>query len=742
MARREKTGQPVSYSGGPKEERCWFESAWPVRLVAFIFLVGLAAYLVFFYHVKVGADVYSYQRLAFLLLPDELLLSWCGGEVGGVKILDRAWPIGVASVIWGAAGLLGWLILDVLRVDKHLDRVEATALAFGLGLNGVSLFSLVVGLLGGLGQPAWFVLLALSLITAVGWRQWQRGGPRHARAGGAAARYMSANEAIPRRWTRPRWWWAVVPFAFVLLAGGVLPPVHFDVLEYHLQVPKEWCQQGSVTFLPHNVYGNMPLGGEMLATQAMPLMPGPLSWWWGALAGKLAMACYTILTTVLIFAAGRRFYSAHAGIFAALIYISTAWVAFVSLNGLNEGIVAYYLFASFYAGKLWWDTRREDARPQWGLLALTGLLAGAATSCKYTSLLFVAPPLLILVFSGGRGYRVRASFVFLLAAGLACGLWFGKNWVYTGNPTYPLLVSVFGGETRTPEKDAQWRKAHQVPRNSQGHRYSFAQAGKSLLKVLGGSWRQNPLLVPCAALLLLRRRRNRDIAYWAAMLVFVMVAWWAGTHRLDRFWVPAIPVMALLAGVGAAWSSSGLWRRFMVTVIAVMLVVNFVSITAPGLADNRYFVSLEQLRDDPRLRQATNKQRTIAFGYLHRHVPAGCRVLVVGEAAVFNLRVPVLYNTCFDDCVFERIFRGRTEAQRRTRLAELGISHVYIDWSELRRYRQPGNYGYSSYVTPPLVHNELVGGQQLLRQVKVPELDPELGEIFTVRDEPPGLAKE
>lgn len=735
MARRGKKRIAPPDRGEPRGESQRRETGqadvqWAVWLVALVFLVGFSIYLALFYRTELAPDVYGYQRLAYLLLPDQLCSSWCGGEVGRVAILDRAWPLAVAGAIWGVAGMLGWLVLDALRVRKYLDRLETAVLALGIGLNGVSLFALAVGLLGGLRQPIWFGSLALGLGTAVVWRQLQ-------------SRRLCDTEEVPSAGRAPgehvgggtrgklSWWWGLLPFAGVLLAGGVLPPQHFDVLEYHLQVPKEWYQQGSVTFLPHNVYGNMPLGGEMLAAQAMSLMPGPLSWWWGALAGKVAMAGYPVLTALLLFAAGRRFYSIRAGVFAALIYISTAWIAFVSLHGLNEGVVAYYLFAAFYAGKIWWDAEHAQQRPQWGLLALTGLPAGAAVACKYTALLFVVAPLAALAFGIGRGYRVRAAVGFLLVVFLACGLWFAKNWAFTGNPTYPLVATVFGGETRTPEKVAQWRRAHQVPPNEQGDRYSFSQAGKAVLTVLGGSWRQNPLIVPCAVLLIFRGRRNRDLAYWAAMLALFLVAWWVTTHRLTRFWVPAIPLMALLAGVGATWSPTSVWRRFMAVVLAVMLVVNFVFITAPGLADNRYFVSLEQLRDDLRLVQG-DQQRAIAFRYLCNHVPAGAQVLMVGEAAVFSLRVPALYNTCFDECVFERIFRGRDEAERRARLSELGVSHVYIDWAELRRYRQPGNYGYSSYVTRSLVHGELVQKQQLLRRVSVPDLDPRIGEIFAV----------
>ena len=82
------------------------------------------------------------------------------------------------------------------------------------------------------------------------------------------------------------WWWLAVPFVLVIVGGALLPPIDFDVLEYHLQVPREWVQSGRITFLPHNVYGNMPLGAETLAALTMALSPGELGWWWGALGGQ------------------------------------------------------------------------------------------------------------------------------------------------------------------------------------------------------------------------------------------------------------------------------------------------------------------------------------------------------------------------------------------------------------------------------------------------------------------------
>jgi hypothetical protein len=183
----------------------------------------------------------------------------------------------------------------------------------------------------------------------------------------------------------------------------------------------------------------------------------------------------------------------------------------------------------------------------------------------------------------------------------------------------------------------------------------------------------------------------------------------------------------MAAAIGATWSSSPVWRGTMWTVLALGLAANFVLVASPLVGDNRYFVRLEQLRDDPQLSTVS-----IAHRYLNEHVPSGRRALVVGDAAVFNLRVPVLYSTCFDTCILEELVRDRSTAQRRARLAELRVSHIYVNWAEIARYRQHGNYGFTGYITPELVHGELEVGQRLIRSVAVPELDPQQGEVFEV----------
>jgi hypothetical protein len=315
-------------------------------------------------------------------------------------------------------------------------------------------------------------------------------------------------------------------------------------------------------------------------------------------------------------------------------------------------------------------------------------------------------------------------------------LWFAKNAWQTGNPTYPLLYSVFGGKSWTAEKDARWTRAHGPPRDGHGNRYSIPQLIDSAKLLVIRSDHHGPWLVPLAlaAAWVWPARRSR----WLLLALYGIVAWavvnwWLLTHRVDRFLVPMLPLVALGAGLGATWTDDERWRRVAMSFGGICCVASFLQVASPFGADNRLLIALSDLRQDlPRSEdQPLRTRMNSGHRWLNEHVAPGHRVLLVGEAQVFDLEMPILYNTCFDDCVLETLLRNRTRDERRRVLRELRISHVFVSWYELHRYREPGNYGYSDYPTRALFYEELVRQQGLLHPVPVENIG-ETAEVFEV----------
>jgi hypothetical protein len=523
------------------------------------------------------------------------------------------------------------------------------------------------------------------------------------------------------------------PLAVLILLGAMLPPWEFDVREYHLQVPKEWRQQGRIDYLPHNVYGNMPLGAEMHALAAMSLWPGKLGWWWGALVGKTVIGSYAILTALALFAAGRRFFSAGAGAAAALLYLATPWIAHVSTAGLIDGAVGFYFFLAAYAAAMWAQNREQPARATpWLLVA--GFLAGSAAACKYPALVMVVAPLLLAILlwprrrpAGGvaPGFHLRAAIVFGAAALLACGPWFAKNAALTGNPVYPLAHGVFGG--KQVERADDWKRAHAVPRDEHGRRYSIAQLGASAAQVAWRSEWINPATAPLVAIGIvgaalsfafgsrLSRRQAGLVLGLAGMFLSVFLVWWLFTHRIDRFWLPGAPALALVGGAATLLCRNAVYRVLVVALIAGGVASGVLTAASRSLGDNRYFVSLADLRvDEPTQLDKSSVRTHPAHRYLNQSDSVRS-VLLVGDARPFDLEAPAFYATCFDSCPLEILMKGRTRAERLALLEANDISHVFVYWREIDRYRS--TYGFTDYVTRELVRDELAAEQRILRRV-------------------------
>jgi hypothetical protein len=445
-------------------------------------------------------------------------------------------------------------------------------------------------------------------------------------------------------------------------------------------------------------------------------------------------------------------HSLAAGVLAAVLFLSTPWTVALATAGYNEGPVAMYAILAIFA--LWLGAHEQNRPHAMRLMALAGFLAGSAVACKYPPLLFLVVPLaswLLLPWraighrllpaagsqeTGGSGRdlttaaRAARVAMFLAAVAAACDLWFAKNGVQTNNPTYPLLYSVFDGSTRTPEKDAQWRRVHSPQPDAEGRRFTLRQFTEQIAWNLWRTLWASLAIPPLAALAWLARGERRLLAVLALWIGFVFVMWWLLTHRLDRFLVLVLPAAALMASIGALAVPHRAWRTTALAFIAAAAIVQFPFVTLHP--DNRYFAPLDRLRYDDRGLGLQGLRVEAGHRWLNEHAAPGERVLLLGDAEPFDLEMPATYNTCFDDCQFTRIFRGRTRAERLALLEGEKIAYVFCSWSHLARYRSPGNYGYTSdYPTRALVHRELVGEQQLLVPIPI-ETEPELAELFAV----------
>jgi hypothetical protein len=277
---------------------------------------------------------------------------------------------------------------------------------------------------------------------------------------------------------------------------------------------------------------------------------------------------------------------------------------------------------------------------------------------------------------------------FALGVLLVMATWFIKNVVDTGNPVYPLGYRVFGGRDWDESRERQWSNAH-------GRKPVTKQAlVDGLFDVAGRSDWLAPALVALAPLAVFRSGSRRVAGLLWAYVAYLFATWWLFTHRIDRFWLPLLPSLAVLAGLGADWTRSRGWTALVGLVLAV-------SIASSAAHSTTNFVALNDWTGDlVKLRSEVPAMVNPPLARLDVVLPPDAKPLLVGQAQTFHMNHPVVYNTVFDRDTFESIDRGKSPEEVRDELGRRGITHIYVDWSEVARYRSPGNYGFTEYVTP------------------------------------------
>ncbi|MEI6540215.1 MAG: hypothetical protein WCO86_11925, partial [Planctomycetota bacterium] len=441
------------------------------------------------------------------------------------------------------------------------------------------------------------------------------------------------------------------------------------------------------------------------------------------------LSSFQILSALSIFSIARRWISIDAAWLAALIFLTTPWTLRISLIAYAEGGLTFYLISATMCALL----VRQIPGKTIGVSLITGLLAGAAMASKYPGLISVILPTAAVIavqFRQSRnavvtetGPQLQAAHgwrpLLLPAAAFSLGVaamiapWLLKNLAETGNPVYPLAYSVFGGSEWSPEMDARWKPAHAASEHLLSRIPEHIVGAAVYNKWTSG------LLFALAVPAVFLWRRVKTLPVILCLIVWGFATWWAFTHRIDRFWIPLIPLLSLAAGTSWLISESKIWKLFLWTVIAAGTLFN---VRFCGLALVGFHIGLIDLE--------TARQITIRADIrdLNQTLPATARVLMVGEAEVFDATFPLAYNTVFDECLFEAWTTLPTDSQRPVterrmlppqltlqKLREQRITHIFVNWGAVLRYRM--TYGYTDYVDPARFQQLLNDG--VLRSRKV-----------------------
>lgn len=489
---------------------------------------------------------------------------WFQGVASGVTLLIRGG--GLALAFWLAAlgygRVLSWVAVlagcrDAWWLQPALGLAALAWLSHGLGVLGVWGFG--IGL-----AAAWGVL-------GVGWcllgHQVVLGGLR------------------PERWPAVSGWAMLCGPGVAVLgvaslnAPGVLwesEALGYDVLSYHLQLPKEWTLAGmSVVPLEHNVYSYLPSYLEAVFAHLAALVGGGDRM--TDFGGAVVVACQMVHALCAVAAAlvvGRlcwrilddagvdRGWKLAGAWCAGGALLSVPWVVVVGSMAYNE----MALCACYGAGLLLvlglsrGDFTGGGCAVEGGLACscrrgllvgvLGGVLMGGAVSFKPTAAYSAAPVVglaLALVVPMRRWVWVGVGGV--LAGAVMVLPWLVRNAVLGGgNPVFPFLSGVFGSAHWSGEQVARYAAAHGPEGTLLDRVGLLVGRERGLLHV---QWSVLPFVVVVSAAGLAWWREVR--VGWVVLvggLVVGVVTWLLIGHQQSRFLLPMVVPGAALFGVG------------------------------------------------------------------------------------------------------------------------------------------------------------------------------------------------
>ncbi|MEZ6045809.1 MAG: hypothetical protein R3C11_09590 [Planctomycetaceae bacterium] len=620
--------------------------------------------------------------------------------------------------IWTSGRL--WMRLPWLKTwAATLSVLDYQLFAYGLGTLSVTSLLLMIGLTGLLTTILIRFLCAIQMLLELYF--WIRNRNQNSTATPLAVTVRQHLGLLM----------CACPFLIIMIAGATQPPLDFDVREYHLEGPKEFYLQGKFDFLEHNVYTNFPALTEVISLLGMLLRD---DWYRGALAGKLMLMPFIPMTGIVLGSLAQKLFNETCGWWAFLLWISTPWAYRLATIAYVEGGMLYFLAMTMLVCYLAY--RKSDEELTTATSFLMGLFAGGVMACKYPGLVWGVLPVFLMhlyVLNRNRKHFAQShglkplfsgSIWFLAGTTLAVGPWLFKNLIFTGNPVFPLAYGLFGGSGWTEELHRQWQAGHSAPG------LNLTTLPAELYRRFLSDPFQTPILLTFAPLAFCNSSFRKQALLLTGFACYLMVTWWVLTHRIDRFWLPALLPLMLLASGGMNWETSLSWFRFS-RIFGLLLVGVNLSIMISTIG-TPYPVG-----SDMQLARQQAEMTTPLVHQLNQMVPAESKVLLVGEAQVFDAQFKPVYNTVFNqdsllllvatqemDATGKSTWKLKPGDEAKAALKEAGIEYIAVNWNEILRYRL--TYGFEEEITPRLfdmlTEQKVLAVPTTLSAVKLEEL--------------------
>jgi 4-amino-4-deoxy-L-arabinose transferase-like glycosyltransferase len=461
-------------------------------------------------------------------------------DLGSGSLLDSIFAIELATVILFLAAGLGSLLIKPFKLNDW-TFIERTVFGLPLGLAAIAYGVFFLGLAGWI-KPI-HLICWLVIITVISFKH----------------SCIYSEEAIfTFRGFKTTWldfsiikkvFFSVGVLALLLaLFQAFTPPWDYDGLAYHLQGPRLFLEAGRIIPIPENWFTYYPSTWEMLYMLGMGLGSD--------IFARLIHFSTMILFLLATYAFGRRFLPNPGGWIAAAIMMGIPILPLWGNAAYTDIAWALFQFLAIALFLVW-----IKGRNPW-LLGLSGVMQGLALGSKYLALSGAGILLLFVIWFSLKdeqkwaGWKITISkaMIFGMGALIVALPWYLKNFIWTGNPIFPLYfpqyvidpiqLKIWMGYVNSFGTGKDWYDYLLLPINIYLQHDKFGS-------FMGSMEMPNPLFLLVFTYSFFRRKMNPDHMYFLDILSFITAgqfAFWMFGSQQTRFLLPLYPSLCILAG--------------------------------------------------------------------------------------------------------------------------------------------------------------------------------------------------
>ncbi len=539
-------------------------------------------------------------------------------------------------------------------------------------------------------------------------------------------------------------WWLlllITPALAVLITTASCTPGYlwesefggYDVLEYHLQLPREWFAIGSIKSVEHNVYSFLPSFMEaayyhlaILCDSIKGNLPhGALR---AAVPSQLLHALIMLITAIGL---GYYFvnhqqietttdYPSHTPepnralfaqpLVAIALFLGIPWMIITGSMAYNEAPMLLC-----FVGGLYIIQHTSISHINKGILI--GIFCGVACGAKLTAAGFVVIPLLIALIlptlcpkrADERKYLLVTIPVICVTMCIILLPYLIRNWIATGgtNPVFPFATSIFGTAHWTDEQATRWASGHaakldlfditgrlhalliQGPLHLQwGYLWFIAVFG--ILITFIQAFRSNTLLAVS----------RRSLIIPISILIVQLLFWLFFTHLQSRFLIPCAIPLIWIATIPLANSKTQNQPPRITTALMllcyVILTLIPAALTVSIFTKQRNGAPLALIESIPlRTGVALPHETTQIIAIQNSDVfiniifaDRGDEILLIGDATPYYIIPNVRYHTTWDTSPIGeiiRIYPDKPDQWGPILKQEYNINFLLVNYSELHR---------------------------------------------------------